>query len=69
MRHVKFYINGIRKEIVCSEDRRLLDVIRNDLGLTGTKRGCDNEGYCGACSVIMDGKAVRSCLIPMRRVL
>ena len=67
MRHAKFYINRTRKEIVCGEDRRLLDVIRNDLGLTGTKRGCDNEGYCGACPVIMDGKVVRSCLIPISR--
>ncbi len=68
MRHARFYVNGIRREVVCSQDRRLLDVIRNDLRLTGTKRGCDNEGYCGACSVIMDGKIVRSCSIPMGRV-
>ena len=54
MRHAKFYINGIRKEIVCSEDRRLLDVLSNDLGLTGAKRGYDNEGHCGACSIIID---------------
>ena len=68
MRYAKFYINGIRREIVCSQDKRLLDVIRNYFDLTGTKRGCDNEGYCGACSVIMDGKVVRSCVIPMKRV-
>jgi aldehyde oxidoreductase len=61
-------MNGIKKEVVCSEDRILLDVIRKDLGLTGIKRGCDNEGYCGACSIILDGEVVRSCLIPMRNV-
>jgi len=42
---------------------RLLDVIRDDLGLTGTKEGC-GEGECGACSVILNGKLVNSCLIP-----
>ncbi len=68
MKYAKFYINGARKEIICDENRRLLDVIRYDLGLTGTKRGCDNDGHCGACSIIMDGKVVRSCLIPMSGV-
>jgi len=44
--------------------RRLLDVLRLDLGLTGTKEGC-GEGECGACSILMDGKPVNACLIPV----
>ena len=44
--------------------RRLLDVIREDLGFTGTKEGC-SEGECGACSIIKDGRLVTSCIIPI----
>ena len=68
MRLARFSLNGTPQELVCAGDRRLLDVIRHDFGLTGTKRGCDDEGYCGACSVIMDGRVVRSCLIAMDQV-
>ena len=61
---VKFTLNG--KKIVYQGDplRRLLDVIREDLGLTGSKEGC-SEGECGACSVIKDGHLVTSCIIPV----
>jgi carbon-monoxide dehydrogenase small subunit len=57
-------INGERKTVQAHAMARLLDVIREDLGLTGTKEGC-GEGECGACSVFVDGKVVNSCLVPV----
>ena len=48
--------------------RTLLEVLREDLGLTGTKQGCDLEGECGACTVLLDGRPVRSCLTPVGKV-
>lgn len=62
MKHVKFRVNGEEKELDASPTQSLLDVLREDLLLTGTKRGCDS-GECGACTVIMNGKAVNSCLV------
>lgn len=59
---IKFKINGEHREVDVSYEDRLLDVIREDLGLTGTKEGC-GEGECGACTVIMDNKNVASCLM------
>ena len=56
-------VNGAEHTLTIPPDRVLLDMLREDLGLTGTKRGCGN-GECGACSVIMDGVLVNSCLIP-----
>jgi len=62
LRHVKFRVNGEQKELDASPTKSLLDVLREDLFLTGTKRGCDG-GECGACTVIMNGIAVNSCLV------
>jgi len=62
LKHVKFQVNGEQRELDASPIKSLLDVLREDLFLTGTKRGCDS-GECGACTVIMNGKAVNSCLV------
>jgi carbon-monoxide dehydrogenase small subunit len=60
---VRLKVNGNWREVEARPDRILLDLLREDLGLTGTKKGC-GKGECGACTVIMNGKAVLSCLIP-----
>jgi aerobic carbon-monoxide dehydrogenase small subunit len=59
---ITLIINGVIRRIHAFPNRTLLDVIRNDLGLTGTKNGCET-GECGACTVLMDGKPVNSCLV------
>jgi aerobic carbon-monoxide dehydrogenase small subunit len=63
----RFLVNGSPAEIEAPGMRRLLDVLREDLGLTGTKEGC-GEGECGACSVLLDGQAVDACLVPICQV-
>lgn len=60
--HVTTTINGDRAEFLCEPEETLLDVLRDHLGLTGTKEGC-GTGDCGACSVTVDGRLVCSCLI------
>ena len=64
---VRFAVNGRSVELETSPTQTLLDVLREDLGLTGTKEGC-GKGECGACTVIMDGKAVTSCLVIAARL-
>jgi len=61
---VSFTVNGEAKKVLAHPMERLLDVLRNDLGLTGTKEGC-GEGECGSCCVLLDGMLVNSCLIPV----
>ncbi|HCZ07005.1 MAG: aerobic carbon-monoxide dehydrogenase small subunit [Thermotogota bacterium] len=59
---IRFTLNGERLEMDVREDQRVLDLLREELGLTGTKEGC-GEGECGACTIIVDGRAVNSCLM------
>jgi carbon-monoxide dehydrogenase small subunit len=65
--NVRFQLNGIDREVDAPPMKRLLDVLREDLRLTGTKEGC-GEGECGACSVILDGEVINSCLVPVCQV-
>ena len=62
MKQIKVTVNGILYELSVQPWETLLDVIREHLGLTGTKEGC-GLGECGACTIIMDGKTVNSCLV------
>ena len=56
-------VNGVEHRLDIAPDQKLLYVLRDAIGLTGTKYGC-GEGQCGACTVLIDGKAIRSCLTP-----
>jgi aerobic carbon-monoxide dehydrogenase small subunit len=64
---VRFSLNGSAVTVEASGARRLLDVLREELHLTGTKEGC-GEGECGACSVLIDGQVVNSCLVAAGQV-
>jgi len=60
--HVQAKINGADSEFLCEPRQSLLEVLRDELRLTGSKEGCNN-GNCGACNVLLDGKLVNSCLV------
>ena len=64
---VAFSVNGRNVRVEASGSKRLLDALREDLRLTGTKEGC-GEGECGACSVLIDGEVVDSCLVAVGQV-
>ena len=64
---LRLNVNGTTHELEAPPARRLLDVLRLDLGLTGSKEGC-GEGECGACTVLIDGAPVNSCLVPVAQV-
>jgi aldehyde oxidoreductase len=62
MKKIRLCVNGTWREVIIDTDTVLLDLLREDLGLTGAKQSCDRKGQCGACTVMMNRKAVRSCL-------
>lgn len=64
---ITFTINGTSRTVEIEEGEKLLFILRERLGLTGTKRGCD-EAACGACVVVIDGKATKSCIYPGNRL-
>jgi carbon-monoxide dehydrogenase small subunit len=64
---VKLRLNGKQVDVRAHPMKRLLDVLREECGLTGTKEGC-GEGECGACTVLLDGQAVNACLVPFGQV-
>jgi carbon-monoxide dehydrogenase small subunit len=59
---VSLSVNGTRQEVLVEARKTLADVVRDEFGLTGTKLGCEH-GVCGACTILVDGSAVRSCLV------
>jgi carbon-monoxide dehydrogenase small subunit len=63
MKNIKFVLNGKNYELKVKPWQTLLELIREDLSLTGAKEGC-GQGECGSCTVIMNGKTVNSCLVP-----
>ena len=65
---MQFTLNGKRVNVAAHPLKRLLDVLREDCSLTGTKEGC-GEGECGACTVLVDGVPVNSCLVPCAHVV
>ena len=68
MKHkLSFVLNGVEIRIRIEDHLRLIDLLRDELGMTGTKEGC-GEGECGACTVLVNGRAINSCLYPALEV-
>ena len=67
MSKISLNVNGTKQQIEADPEASLLMVLRNDLGLTGSKYGC-GQGQCGACTVLIDGVPTRSCVTPVSRV-
>ena len=68
MKKISLTVNGYKHEVLADEQAVLLDFLREGLDLTGTKQSCDRKGQCGACTVIVDGKAVLSCLTKLNKL-
>lgn len=66
--HMTMTVNGVARAFEAHPMERLLDVLREQLGLTGTKEGC-GEGECGACGVLLNGELVNSCLVPVGQAM
>jgi aerobic-type carbon monoxide dehydrogenase small subunit (CoxS/CutS family) len=66
-REIEFTVNGVQRTVHIQGWEKLLDVLRLHLGLTGTKRGCD-DGSCGACTVLLNDEAQRSCIYPASKL-
>jgi aldehyde oxidoreductase len=62
MQKITLKVNGLQRQVTASPEMVLIDLLREDLHLTGTKQSCDRKGQCGACTAIVNGKAVRSCI-------
>jgi aerobic carbon-monoxide dehydrogenase small subunit len=67
-REFSLRVNGVERTVSAPPMARLLDVLRQELGLTGTKEGC-GEGECGSCSVLINGELVNSCLVPIAQAV
>ena len=64
---IQFTLNGAPKTVALEGWEKIIDVLRENLNLTGTKRGCD-DGTCGACTIVLDGEAKRACLLPAAKL-
>jgi aerobic-type carbon monoxide dehydrogenase small subunit (CoxS/CutS family) len=64
-RSIQFILNRRPVELTTDDDRKLLWVLRTDFGLTGVKYGC-GENHCGACTILVDGRSIRSCMVPVK---